>query len=431
MKHLRTRRHPPLPTGFWWLWAATLVNRFGLFVMPFLSLYLAVERGYSATFAGLVISLYGLGGMAGSLIGGSLSDRWGRRPTLLTGQLGAAVFTLALGFAQQPVAIAVCVTVLGTALKVSQPAIGAMLADLVPAESRPRAYSLNYWALNLGFSVSALSAGTLAAFGYLTLFVVDAATTLLCAVLVFWKIPETRPRPQPRPTKHRTEVPAESRTEEASTKAAAVPRVSPAAVLRDRRFMCLVGLNLLVVTVFTQRHMALPLSIAESGLSTAQYGIVAGVNGVMIVTLQLAVTRLTQHRPAARVLAAGALLVALSSALNAQAETVLLYCCAAVVYSLGEIVYVPTSEAQVPAMAPEHARGRYEGVMVLTWALGGFVAPLTSGLVIDTYGTDALWAGCAVTGAIAAAGYVVLLRPRHGKDGAPPPAPAHQSAQAP
>lgn len=411
---MNDRTRPPLPAGFWWLWTATLVNRFGLFVMPFLSLYLAVERGYSATYAGLVISLYGLGGIAGSLIGGSLSDRWGRRPTLLTGQLGAAVFTLALGLAEQPVTIAACVTVLGVALKVSQPAIGAMLADLVPEESRPRSYSLNYWALNLGFSVSALSAGTLAAFGYPTLFVVDAASTLLCAVLVFWRIPET--------------LPAKLRTEPSEE---AAPRTSLAAVVRDRRFMCLAGLNLLVVTVFTQRHLALPLSIAESGLSTADYGIVAGVNGVMIVTLQLAVTRFTQHRPAGWVLACGALLIALSSVLNGHAGTVLLYCCAAVVYTLGEIAYVPTSEAQVPAMAPEHARGRYEGVMVLTWAVGGFVAPLTSGLIIDAHGTDTLWAGCAVIGALAAAGYVALLRPRRGKEDAPGSARALRSTRAP
>ncbi|MFJ3788819.1 MDR family MFS transporter [Kitasatospora sp. NPDC090091] len=384
--------HPPLPRGFWWLWTSTLVNRVGLFVMPFLSLYLTVERGYSATAAGLMVSLYGFGGILGSLAGGSLADRWGRRPTMLTAQLGAAACTLGLGLADRLDLIALWAAALGVTLKMSQPAVGAMLADLVPPEARPRAYALNYWALNLGFSISALSAGTLAAFGYLTLYLVDAATTLLCAVLVFLRLPETRP----------AEPPAVR---------AQAPRPSTAEVLRDRRFMCLVGLNLLVVAVFSQRHVALPLSTAESGLSPAQYGLVAAVNGIMIVTLQLAVTRFTQSRPAGRVLAAGASLVGLSAALNAGSDTVLLYAAAAVVYTLGEIVYVPTGEAQVPAMAPASARGRYEGVMALTWSVGGFLAPLTSGLLIDAYGTGALWLGCAVVGALAALGYAALLRP--------------------
>ncbi|WP_395292679.1 MDR family MFS transporter [Kitasatospora hibisci] len=392
---------PPLPGGFWWLWTSTLVNRVGLFVMPFLSLYLTVEHGYSATAAGLMVSLYGFGGILGSLSGGALADRWGRRPTMLTGQLGAAVCTLGLGLADRLDLIALWAAALGVTLKMSQPAVGAMLADLVPPESRPRAYALNYWALNLGFSVSALSAGTLAAFGYLTLYLVDAATTLLCAVLVFLRLPETRPV-----------APAAVRSQD--------PRPSTAEVLRDRRFMCLVGLNLLVVAVFSQRHVALPLSTAESGLSPAQYGLVAAVNGVMIVTLQLALTRFTQHRPAGRVLAVGASLVGLSAALNAGSDTVLLYSVAAAVYTLGEIVYVPTSEAQVPAMAPASARGRYEGVMALTWSVGGFLAPLTSGLLIDAYGTGALWLGCAVVGALAALGYTALLRPRTLPVDAPP-----------
>ncbi|MFD0351007.1 MFS transporter [Kitasatospora aburaviensis] len=111
------------------------MNRVGLFVMPFLSLYLTVERGYSATSAGLMVSLYGFGGILGSLAGGSLADRWGRRPTMLTGQLGAAACTVGLGLADRLDLIALWAAALGVTLKMSQPAVGAMLADLVPPEA--------------------------------------------------------------------------------------------------------------------------------------------------------------------------------------------------------------------------------------------------------------------------------------------------------
>ena len=72
-----------LPSGFWWLWSSTLVNRLGTFVYPFLTLYLTATRGYSPATAGLVVSSYGIGSMAGSLLGGELSDRVGRRATLI------------------------------------------------------------------------------------------------------------------------------------------------------------------------------------------------------------------------------------------------------------------------------------------------------------------------------------------------------------
>ncbi|MET7611984.1 MFS transporter, partial [Streptomyces seoulensis] len=78
---------PVLPRAFWWLWTATLVNRLGGFVVVFLSLYVTLDRGYSASFAGLVTTLYGVGGAVGSVVGGLLADRLGRRTTLLGAQL--------------------------------------------------------------------------------------------------------------------------------------------------------------------------------------------------------------------------------------------------------------------------------------------------------------------------------------------------------
>ncbi|OEV22798.1 hypothetical protein AN219_26840, partial [Streptomyces nanshensis] len=69
----------------------TLVNRLGAFVATFLALYLTLDRGYSASYAGLVGALFGLGGVVSSLGAGVLTDRIGRRPTLLAGQLATAV----------------------------------------------------------------------------------------------------------------------------------------------------------------------------------------------------------------------------------------------------------------------------------------------------------------------------------------------------
>src|SRR6476469_204139 len=86
-----------LPRQFWWLWTSTLVNRLGGFVVTFLALYLTVDPGYSASYAGLVAALYGLGGAGGAVLGGVLADRVGRRSTLLVAQIGAAASTALLG----------------------------------------------------------------------------------------------------------------------------------------------------------------------------------------------------------------------------------------------------------------------------------------------------------------------------------------------
>ena len=46
-----------LPTTFWWLWAGTLVNRAGAFVLPFLAFYLTDELDLTPAFVGLVLGL--------------------------------------------------------------------------------------------------------------------------------------------------------------------------------------------------------------------------------------------------------------------------------------------------------------------------------------------------------------------------------------
>ncbi|GFN05851.1 hypothetical protein Smic_44070 [Streptomyces microflavus] len=121
-----------LPREFWWLWLSTLVNRLGAFVATFMALYLTLDRGYSASYAGLVAALHGLGGVISSLGAGVMTDRLGRRPTMLIAQLSTAVSVAVLGFMVHPFAIAGVAFLVGMASNASRPAVQAMMADIVP-----------------------------------------------------------------------------------------------------------------------------------------------------------------------------------------------------------------------------------------------------------------------------------------------------------
>ncbi len=78
-----------LPSAFWWLWTGAFISALATFVFPFLALFLTA-RGYSPARAGLVVSLYGAGIMVAGPIAGMASDRFGRRPTILSALTGAA-----------------------------------------------------------------------------------------------------------------------------------------------------------------------------------------------------------------------------------------------------------------------------------------------------------------------------------------------------
>ncbi|WP_327289507.1 MDR family MFS transporter [Streptomyces sp. NBC_01198] len=393
-----------LPRQFWWLWTSTLVNRLGGFVVTFLALYLTVQRGYSAAYAGLVAALFGLGGAAGAVLGGVLADRVGRRATLLVAQIGAAVTTAVLGFVTGPVAIAAVATLVGLTGNASRPALSAMIADLVPAADRVRAFSLNYWAINIGFGVSAAAAGFIAAEGYLWLFLGDAFTTVLCALVVYVKAPETKP----------AEVVHQQVGGPALKAAAGRERtgITLLDVMRDRRFMALAGLTFLFATVMQQATSTLAVDMGQHGLSARQFGLVAAVNGVVIVVLQMPVTRALRSRSSGALLAAGSLVLAWGIGLTVFATSVAVYAVTVVIWTLGEIVHAPASMSVVADLAPAHARGRYQGMFTLAWSAAAFAGPLAGGLTLQYLGRDTVWLGCAGLGTVAAAGYYLLLRPR-------------------
>ncbi|MET9930816.1 MULTISPECIES: MFS transporter [unclassified Streptomyces] len=413
-----------LPPGFWWLWLSTLVNRTGAFVLTFLSLYLTVELGHSAWFAGLVVALHGLGGVVGSPLGGVLTDRWGRRPTMVTTHLAGAACAAALAVVTSAWGIAAVVLLMGVAMQAVRPSINATIADMVPAHDVRRAYALNYWALNLGFAVASLGGGAAAFLGYRTLFVVDALATVLCAVIVFLRLPETRPE-----TRSGPQTPTES---------AAEPKVSTLTVLRDAPFRTLVLLNLLVCLVFTAPWIGLPLTMADQGLSASSYGAVISVNGVVIVGFQLLVNRLTDKRSPVLLLVLSSLLFALGTGATALAGSSVAFAATVVVWTVGEMIHVPTNAAATALLAPEHARGRYQGVMGMSWAVAGFVAPILAGAIVDGPGPDVLWAATAAIGVLAAAGYATRLRRALAEDEetgtvvpAPVPVPGPVSTPAP
>ncbi|WP_089101792.1 MDR family MFS transporter [Streptomyces hyaluromycini] len=380
-----------LPREFWWLWTSTLVNRLGAFVATYMALYLTLDRGYSASYAGLVASLHGLGGVVSSLAGGVMADRLGRRPTLLVAQGSTAAAVALLGFVRDPVAIAAVAFLVGVASNASRPAVQAMMADIVRPEDRVRAFSLNYWAINLGFAVSSMGAGFIAEVSYRAGFLIEAGMTAVCAVLVFLRLPESRP-------------------ERAAAEVAEDGEVSLLTVVRDGRYMGVVGLSFLVALIFQQGSVGLPVAMGEAGFSPADYGMAIAVNGLLIVVLQIPVTRVIQHRDARSLLVVSSLLAGYGFGLTAFAGSVGVFALTVCVWTLAEIVNAPTQTGLVVRLSPVHGRGRYQGMYTLSWSAAALVAPLMSGVVIDRFGARWLWGVCAVVGTAAALGYGVLMR---------------------
>ena len=239
-----------LPHAFWVLFAGTLVNRVGGFVLIFLAIYLTEVRGLTPTQAGAIISAYGLGAIGGGPLGGALSDRIGRRPTLVASLIAGGASMLVLGLVTRTLSLTIAAAATGCFTK----CIAQWCPRPSPTSSATpivRAYGLIYWAVNVGASVASLLGGLIATRSYRALFVADAATTLLFGAILWAALPETRP---PRSSPH------------------AGARGATRTILGDRLFVAVCALTVAFSTVFFQSFVALPIDVRAHGIFSSGYG---------------------------------------------------------------------------------------------------------------------------------------------------------------
>ncbi len=379
-----------LPRAFWALWTGTLVNRVGMMVQPFIGVFLTQERGMSYAAAGTVMAVFGVGSLLSQILAGWLTDRFGRRITLTGGMVATAVTMVALGYGTSLPAIVVTMFVLGVAVDVYRPASNALVADLVPARDRPRAYGLIFWALNLGFAVAMVAGGWLARAGYGWMFAINAAASLFFGLLVWRAVPETLP----------------------GRDGGTAPQVSPgrggfAAVLGDRLMVAFCLITLLSILTYTQAFTTLPLAMTGDGFSTTDYGAVAAVNGVLIVLLQPLTGDWFGRRDHSTVLAVGLAIIGVGFALTAFVSDLAGYTLTVVVWTLGEIVTAGISGAIVAALAPPRLRGRYSGLYGLAWSGGSMIAPLLGTWLLEA-APGALWPVVGAVDLVAAAGMLAI-----------------------
>lgn len=151
------------------------------------------------------------------------------------------------------------------------------------------------------------------------------------------------------------------------------------------------------------------------------YGLVSAVNGSVIVVFQPLVARLAERCDDSRLLAAGALLLGAGMASTAFAHSAAAFAACVAVWTLGEAIAMPTSNAVVARLAPPGLQGRYQGLYAMAWALAAVAAPLAGGWTYGRFGGAPVWAGCLALGVVAATGAGVLGRAlrRRGADRRP------------
>jgi MFS family permease len=382
------------PRQFWILFGGTLVNSIGSgMVFPFLTLYLHQRLNISMTYVGVLLLIWSSSSLVGQIVGGALTDQFGRKK-LMVFSLGAnALVLIGFGLADSFLFGAIVAGLGGFVGALFQPARDAMIADLVQADKRPQAYGLIRVVANLGIAIGPAIGGFLAAQSYLITFLANATTAFLFCLITLFFMRETKPK------------------NVSIRRADESPAGNFLTLLRDTRFMVFCGAISLCTILAGQMMAVLPVYMKDQfGLGETFYGWVMTTNAGMVVLLQLPITRLTQRIPRLWLTATGAMLYALGVFSVGFSSAFPHFVAAMIVYTFGEMLLVPTSTAVTADLAPADMRGRYMGMLGLTWSIGFGIGPIVGGLIGDQLGANAIWSITATTGLFAAIIFLTLKR---------------------
>ncbi len=368
-------RDPDIPDTFYILMLGRFVNLVGnSLVFPFMTIYLADRLHASMTVVGLVMTLYGLSQVVAQLIGGVLSDSWGRRPVMLLSLSVGALCTLAVGLAPTPAFLIGALVLMGLSVPLFQPASMAMVGDLVPQAKLTQAYSFMRMASNAGIIIGPMIGGFLANHSFLAVFGLDALSMAIYAVIIQLGVPHRKPRTSSVAPRGLLDV----------------ARDGP--FLRFSLFWGLTGM------VYAQLYQVVPAYLhLDLHDPTPTFGYLAAENALLVLVLQWPVARIAQRFKPPTLMAAGSLLYGLGFFTMLAGHTFAVFALSVFIITLGENVINPAASTWVAHRAPEELRGRYMGLFGLANRTGSALGPTVGGALLTAGAT--FWLSVVALGA--------------------------------
>ncbi|MFI5779567.1 MFS transporter [Nocardia sp. NPDC051570] len=361
-----------------------LVNKLGAFLQVFLVLFLTV-RGFSEVQAGLALGAYGAGSVLGVLAGGMFTDRMGPRWTIVSGMAGTAALLLCLLYLTNYPALLATVVIVGAISQLYRPASATLLAELIPANRQVMVFALYRLAFNIGTTLAPLLGAALLSMSYELLFWGEAATSVGYAVIALCALP-ARAGAATGTTNEQTQDTTSGR--------------GYLAVLADRRYVAYLVAMLINAAVYVQYLSTLPLAMRQAGLEVFWYGVMVTINGVVVVTFELLMTKVVQHWPVRRVLAVGFTMLGAGLALYALPGGLAVFAIGTLIWSLAEIIEGPTMFAYPAQAGPEHLRGRYIAAAHAMFGVGSALGPII-GVALWTGMGSQVWLVCGLASILA------------------------------
>lgn len=380
-------------TGIWIMVIIRFLGFFGFAVSgPYFMLYLSRDRGLTLTFAGMLVALSGLGSAFSQVLGGLFTDRFGRRRTILLfyglGTLLNIVLTLMVANSTVMWLFAAVYIMSGLVWGMTQPAVTAVITDLAPKEKLTEAFGLAQIVANVGWIFGPLLGGYMYShYSFTYIMAITIVTSAFSFLLGLTAL-------------HDTFVGNKVKT-----------NWRDAFSFRgDNALLTYLLLNMLIFIVYPLISNTLSVfTVDRIGFTTTQYGLLMTVNAVVLIVLQYPVTRLVDIRLGDKnAMVWGSILFGAAYLSFSWITSFGWSVAAIVIFTAGELLFIPSSSSTVGRLAGPEERGKYMGILGTSTGIGTAIGPLLGGALLDVSGNNSIivWVPIAVIALIAAPGYL-------------------------
>jgi predicted MFS family arabinose efflux permease len=364
---------------------ATLINRMGAMVFPFLVLYFHRSLRLDLGLATSIAACWGVGSFVAGPLGGWAADRVDPVRLMVISMAGAG--TVMLGFPFVGDARTLMVATFGLALlaDLSRPSTMTALARLGGPEHGRNAFALNYLAINLGMSIGPLLGGILAERDYRWLFWVDGSTSLLAAVLLW------------------------------ASGAACLPQTKSTDStdwnIGSAAFRLYLWTSI-TFWVFMTFFTAGPVfAVEQLHLREHDCGYIWLVNTLLIVFTSLWINRLTEGIRLAGLLSISALCMVACYLTLWLWPSVFGLIGATLFLTVGEMLLFSNANAYVAKVVPGHKMGRAMGVNAVCASVSLTLSAPTVGYFFTRHSPADLWLAMAAVALVGACGFWLLPTP--------------------
>lgn len=368
-----------LPKEMYVICFATLINRLGDFVVPFLALYLTQKIGMTAAATGVIVTLSSIVGIPASILGGKISDMFGRKKIYTYAQSIAAVTLIPCAFTKSVSITIMCLLISTFFNGFVRPAFQSMIQDILSKEERQAGFSLNYLAINAGVAIGPIIAGFLFNNLLPLLFLGDTLTSLIAVFLVWKNIKETYPVNSKLKVESKAEIAENGNTFQMLWKR---PALSLFLVL-----------YMVYNFIYAQHKFSLPITLnAQFNNESAKLlGYIMSINAVTVLVLTIFIGFITKRNHQLTNMAFTGILYAIGFGMIGYIDNFNFFIISTIIWTLGEILSSISSGVYVANNSPSNYRARLNAIMNLGRFLGTALSTFFSGAYIQVYGYKTLW----------------------------------------